>query len=66
MPGAEKLRRAVEFLEAERASRPEVPLPSLVDEAARRFDLDAMQSEWLLMTAIRARHPEGGTPQAKG
>jgi hypothetical protein len=32
-----------------------------VDEAARHFDLDAAQSEWLLMTALRAR---GGTPQA--
>ena len=50
---------AVAHLAAEREARPEVPLPKLVDEAALRFDLDAMSSEWLLRTALR---PSGGEP----
>ena len=64
MSSPEKIRRAVEHLNAERLARPLVPLLTLVDEAARQFDLDAAQSEWLLMTALRARDERGGTPQA--
>ena len=56
----DKVRHAVEHLNSERVARPEVPLLKLVDEAALRFDLDAAQSEWLLMSAIRMKHPEGG------
>lgn len=64
MTSPDKLRHAVEHLNAERAARPDVPLLSLVDEAARQFDLDAAQSEWLLMTTLRAREQErGGTPR---
>jgi hypothetical protein len=51
----ESLRHAVEHLAAERAARPGVPLVTLVDETARRFDLYARSSEWLLRTALEPR-----------
>ena len=47
----ERAIEALGWVNAERASRPDAPLWKLVDEAARRFDLDAARSEWLLRTA---------------
>ena len=51
------LGRAVERLNAERQRRPEVPLTKLVDEIAQHFDLNAMDSEWLLRSTLKARQP---------
>ena len=59
----DKIRHAVEYLNAERSAHPEAPLVKLVDEAARRFDLDAAQSEWLLMSAVRMKEAEAGKPK---
>jgi hypothetical protein len=66
MSSPDKLVHAVEHLNAARASRPEVALLALVDEAARQFDLDAAQSEWLLMTALRLRDRERGEKPREG
>jgi hypothetical protein len=57
MADHEKSIEALQHLNAERDARPGTPLPALVDEAARRFDLDAAQSEWLLRTALEGRGP---------
>ena len=58
-PADDRLRRAVEYLNAERASRPEVPLWKLVDDAALHFDLDAAESEWLLKMTLETRPGHG-------
>jgi hypothetical protein len=58
----EKAVRALELFNAERAGRPGVPAWKLVDEAARHFDLDAAQSEWLLRTVLEAATPDSPTP----
>ena len=61
MRQSDRLRRAVEWLQSERLERPGIPLFRLSDEAARRFDLDALESEWLLATALRtAKEPSEG------
>ena len=54
----EKVLKALEHVNAERAQRPGVPTWKLVDEAARHFDLDAAQSEWLLRTASAPKPAE--------
>ena len=54
----EKALRALAHVNAERAARPGAPAWQLVDEAARRFDLDAAQSEWLLRTVLDAVRPQ--------
>jgi len=53
----EKALRALAHVNAERVARPGIPAWQLVDEAARRFDLDAAQSEWLLRTVLDAGKP---------
>ena len=55
MADHEKSIEALRHLNAEVQSRPAEPLARLVDEAAMRFDLDAVASEWLLRMALEAR-----------
>lgn len=64
----EKAIQARKDLEAERRARPHVPLLQLVDEIARRHDLDAARSEWLLRSALEPAPGEEPTecPQCGG
>ena len=62
MRDQERVVRAVEYLNGERAARPGIPLVQLVDEAARHFDLDAAQSEWLLRSALETRPKAASLP----
>lgn len=62
----EKVVGALEHLNREREARPGIPLVQLVDEAARHFDLDALQSETLLRTAMRLPAAGGECPTCGG
>jgi hypothetical protein len=63
-PG-ERLRQAVLRLAEERAARPEEPVSRLVDEVARRFDLDVADSEWLLRAALEGHGAQPPGPAGR-
>lgn len=48
LPEGEGLRRAVRWLDERRRDEPDAPRQRLIDEAARRFDLDPLQTEFLI------------------
>ncbi len=48
LPEGESLRRAVRWLDERRRDEPDAPRPRLIDEAARRFDLDPLQTDFLI------------------
>jgi len=48
LPEGEALRRAVRWLDERRHDEPDAPRQRLIDEAARRFDLDPLQTEFLV------------------
>lgn len=48
LPEGEELRRAVRWLDERRRDEPDAPRQKLIDEAARRFDLDPLQAEFLV------------------
>ncbi len=48
LPEGEELRRAVRWLDERRRDEPDASRQRLIDEAARRFDLDPLQTEFLL------------------
>jgi len=48
LPEGEGLRRAVRWLDERRREEPGAPRQKLIDEAARRFDLDPLQTEFLV------------------
>jgi len=48
-PPGEKLRRALEWISAERET-PGVKLSRLIEQASVRFDLSPAEEEWLLRT----------------
>jgi len=49
LPHGEQLRRALLWLGERRQEDPSVPRPKLIDEAAQRFDLSPMETDFLTM-----------------
>lgn len=47
MPSTELLRRAVSYIDEELREHPEMPLPTLIDQAGMRFNLSPLDSEAL-------------------
>jgi hypothetical protein len=55
VPEGEELRRALRWLDERRREEPTAPRQKLIDEAARRFDLDPLQTEFLIANWGAAR-----------
>lgn len=55
-PEGEALRRAVRWISDQRRDNPQARLAKLIDEAAQRFDLSPLESEYLFR-ALTASPP---------
>jgi hypothetical protein len=53
------LKRALKWLSEQRLAEPAAPRMKLIDEAARRFDLSPVETEFLV-TSWREDGPAGG------
>lgn len=59
----ELVRRAVEYVEEERKSRPDVPLARLLDEAGMRFNLSPLDGQRLSRVFEEPREEAAPSPR---